>query len=80
MAQPYTGFRPNGSAQAGTHAADAAPPETAIREAEARVREQEAHVLRLIVQGAPTQTAEDLLRQLTTTAQAMRERFARRRP
>jgi hypothetical protein len=45
-----------------------------IAAAEARVREQEAHVLRLIVQGAPTQVAEDVLRQLTATALAMKER------
>jgi hypothetical protein len=51
----------------------AAPAERDIREAEARVREQEAHVLRLIVQGAPTQSAEDVLRQLMATAEAMKE-------
>ena len=45
-----------------------------IAAAEARVREQEAHVLRLIVQGAPTQVAEDVLRQLTAAAQAIKER------
>ena len=48
-----------------------------IAMADARVREQEAHVLRLIVQGAPTQMAEDVLRQLTAAAEALR---ARRRP
>jgi hypothetical protein len=31
-------------------------------------------VLRLIVQGAPTQVAEDVLRQLTAAAQAIKER------
>jgi hypothetical protein len=50
-----------------------APAERDIRAAEARVREQEAHVLRLIVQGAPTQSAEDVLRQLMATAEAMKE-------
>ena len=45
-----------------------------IAAAEARVREQEAHVLRLIVQGAPTQVAEDVLRQLTAAALAIKER------
>jgi hypothetical protein len=45
-----------------------------IAAAEARVREQEAHVLRLIVRGAPTQVAEDVLRQLTAAAQAIKER------
>ena len=54
-----------------------APAEKDLLEAEKRVRDQEAHVLRLIVQGAPTQSAEDLLRQLTAAAEAMRER---RRP
>jgi hypothetical protein len=58
----------------------AVPADTDIREAEARVRAQEAHVLRLIVQGAPTQSAEDLLRELTQTAEAMKaqRRLARR--
>ncbi len=54
-----------------------APAERDILEAEKRVKEQEAHVLRLIVQGAPTQSAEDLLRQLLATARAMKERLAR---
>ena len=45
-----------------------------IAAAEARVREQEAHVLRLIVQGAPTQMAEDVLRQLTAAVDAVRAR------
>ena len=49
-----------------------APGENDIREAVDRVRRQEAHVLRLIVQGAPTQSAEDLLRELTATVEAMR--------
>jgi hypothetical protein len=49
-----------------------APADTDIRAAEARVREQEAHVLRLIVQGAPTQFAEDVLRQLMAAAEAIR--------
>ena len=45
-----------------------------IAAAEARVREQEAHVLRLIVQGAPTQKAEDVLQKLTAAAAEVRER------
>ena len=45
-----------------------------IAAAEARVQEQEAHVLRLIVQGAPTQMAEDVLRQLTAEAEEARQR------
>jgi hypothetical protein len=59
---------------------NAPPAEGDIREAEDRVRRQEAHVLRLIVQGAPTQSAEDQLRRLTATVEAMKEqrRLARR--
>lgn len=57
------------------HSHSAAPAEREVQEAEARVREQEVHVLRLIVQGAPTQSAEDLLRQLTATAKAMKEQL-----
>ena len=55
----------------------AAPAEKDLLEAETRVKDQEAHVLRLIVQGAPTQSAEDLLFRLMAAAEAMRER---RRP
>jgi hypothetical protein len=55
------------------------PAEKDILEAEKRVRDQEAHVLRLIVQGAPTQSAEDLLRRLTATAMAMKEQLRLRR-
>jgi hypothetical protein len=50
-----------------------------IAAAEARVREQEAHVLRLIVQGAPTQMAEDVLRQLTAAVEEVKERKRLRR-
>jgi hypothetical protein len=64
-------------APAGPYSTAAADRE--IREAENRVREQEAHVLRLIVQGAPTQRAEDLLRELAATAKAMREQLRRSR-
>jgi hypothetical protein len=32
-------------------------------------------VLRLIVQGAPTQSAEDQLREVTATVEAMKERW-----
>jgi hypothetical protein len=53
-----------------------APVEKDIREAEARVRAQEAHVLRLIVQGAPTQSAEDVLRELTAAAEAIKRQRA----
>jgi hypothetical protein len=45
-----------------------------IAAAEARVKEQEAHVLRLIVQGAPTQMAVDVLRQLTAAVEVVKER------
>ena len=50
-----------------------------IAAAEARVQEQEAHVLRLIVQGAPTQMAEDMLRQLAAEAEEARQRSRRAR-
>jgi hypothetical protein len=50
-----------------------------IAAAEARVQEQEAHVLRLIVQGAPTQMAEDVLRQLTMEVEEARQRRQRTR-
>ena len=62
-----------------THSAAPAA-EKDILEAEKRVRDQEAHVLRLIVQGAPTQSAEDQLRRLAAAAEAMKEqrRHARR--
>jgi hypothetical protein len=63
--QTHTAFRPH----------SAAPAEKDILDAEKRVKDQEAHVLRLIVQGAPTQSAEDLLCQLIATAKAMREQL-----
>jgi hypothetical protein len=44
-----------------------------IQVAEDRVREQEARLRRMIVQGAPTQSAEDLLRRLGATLQALEE-------
>ena len=65
--------------QSGSQSHSAVPADKDIREAEARVREQEAHVLRLIVQGAPTQSAEDLLRELTRTAEAMKAQHRRAR-
>jgi hypothetical protein len=57
----------------------AVPAEKDILEAEKRVRDQEAYVLRLIVQGAPTQSAEDLLQRLTATVEALKakQRLAR---
>jgi hypothetical protein len=70
MAQPQSTLRSSRSGRP----EDEAPADPAIRAAERRVHEQEAHVLRLIVQGAPTQFAEDLLRKLTATAEAMRAR------
>jgi hypothetical protein len=50
------------------------PVDHEIAAADARVREQEAHVLRLIVQGAPTQMAEDVLRQLMAAANVVKAR------
>lgn len=74
MSQPQRTFRSHRSAPL----EDTTPTDPDIRAAERRVREQEAHVLRLIVQGAPTQFAEDLLRRLTSAAEAMRARGRRR--
>jgi len=65
--QDHAAFQPHGTASA----------EKEILEAEKRVRDQEAHVLRLIVKGAPTQSAEDLLRRLMATAEAMKEQLRR---
>ncbi|HEY7548012.1 MAG TPA: hypothetical protein VH913_00700 [Hyphomicrobiaceae bacterium] len=70
MAQPHSTSRSLRSARP----EDEAPADPAMRAAERRVREQEAHVLRLIVQGAPTQFAEDLLRKLTAVAEDMKAR------
>ena len=66
---------PEESTHAALQSRNAPPTDEDIREAEDRVRRQEAQVLRLIVQGAPTQSAEDRLRQLTATVQAMKERW-----
>ncbi len=73
-------LRSTSQLQSASQLHSAVPADTDIREAEARVRAQEAHVLRLIVQGAPTQSAEDLLRELTATVEAMKaqRRLARR--
>jgi hypothetical protein len=68
-AQSHAAFQPHGST----------PGEKDVLEAERRVKDQEAHVLRLIVQGAPTQSAEDLLRRLTATVNAMKEQLRRSR-
>lgn len=57
-----------------TRSATAFLSDSEIAAAEARVREQEAHVLRLIVQGAPTQMAEDVLRQLMAAVEQVKER------
>jgi hypothetical protein len=48
--------------------------ERLIEAAEERVREQEARLRSMIVQGAPTQAAEDLLRQLHATLRQMKAR------
>jgi hypothetical protein len=47
--------------------------DTVIKAAEERVRVQEARLRSMIVQGAPTQAAEDLLRQLHAILQDMKE-------
>jgi hypothetical protein len=69
ISQPQGASQPHGKA----------PGDAAIRDAEARVRAQEAHVLRLIVQGAPTQFAEDQLRELTAAADAMKRQRSLKR-
>jgi len=66
---------PNDQSPGTSQSHGTAQAEKEILEAERRVRDQEAHVLRLIVQGAPTQSAEDLLRRLMAVAAAMKERL-----
>ncbi len=44
-----------------------------IRQAQQRVDEQRAKLQRMIAQGAPTQSAEDLLSQLCATLRQMEE-------
>ena len=63
----------------------AASADKLILAAEERVREQEARLRSMIVQGAPTQAAEDLLRQLHASLREMKEhrrllRGSQRRP
>jgi hypothetical protein len=70
--QSTTARQETAQTRATHHSYSIAPAERDIREAEKRVQEQEAHVLRLIVQGAPTQSAEDVLRELTALAEAMK--------
>jgi hypothetical protein len=48
-------------------------PDWQIRQAQERVAQQKELVRRLIVQGTPTQTAEDQLRQLEQTLRRMKE-------
>jgi hypothetical protein len=60
--------------QSSTHGTSAFLNDSEVAAAEARVKEQEAHVLRLIVQGAPTQSAEDVLRRLTAAVEEIKER------
>lgn len=48
-------------------------PDKLIREVEQRIREQEARLRRMIVQGAPTQSADDVLTKLQATLRQMRE-------
>jgi hypothetical protein len=49
------------------------PTDRHIRAIQQRIKDQEALVLRMIVQGSPTQSAEDQLRQLTTALRQMQE-------
>ena len=50
-----------------------------IREAQQRVAAQEALVHRMVVQGMPTQAAEDRLRQLQQTLEGMKDQPRRNR-
>lgn len=52
---------------------DAAPADREIHEAQQFVAQQEALVRRMIVQGAPTQAAEDRLRQLQQSLSRVKE-------
>ena len=52
-------------------------PDQHVREAQQRVAEQEALVRRMIVQGTPTQAAEDRLRQLQQTLSRMKDQHQR---
>ena len=55
------------------------PPDVYVREIRERIAQQEALVRRTIVQGTPTQAAEDRLRELQQTLRSMTEQRQRMR-
>jgi hypothetical protein len=62
-----------------SHPHDPLPPDVYLREIRARIAQQEALVRRTIVQGTPTQAAEDRLRELQQTLRSMTEQRQRMR-
>jgi hypothetical protein len=62
-----------------SHPHDPLPPDVYVREIRERIAQQEALVRRTIVQGTPTQAAEDRLRELQQTLRSMTEQRQRMR-
>jgi hypothetical protein len=62
-----------------SHPHDPLPPDVYLREIRERIAQQEALVRRTIVQGTPTQAAEDRLRELQQTFRSMTEQRQRMR-
>jgi hypothetical protein len=62
-----------------SHPHDPLPPDVYLREIRERIAQQEALVRRTIVQGTPTQAAEDRLRELQQTLRSMTEQRQRMR-
>jgi hypothetical protein len=62
-----------------SHPHDHLPPDVYVREIRERIAQQEALVRRTIVQGTPTQAAEDRLRELQQTLRSMTEQRQRMR-
>jgi hypothetical protein len=62
-----------------SHPHDPLPPDVYLREIRERIAQQEALVRRTIVQGTPTQAAEDRLRELLQTLRSMTEQRQRMR-
>jgi hypothetical protein len=61
------------------HPHDPLPPDIYLREIRERIAQQEALVRRTIVQGTPTQAAEDRLREFQQTLRSMTEQRQRMR-
>jgi hypothetical protein len=62
-----------------SHPHDPLPPDVYVREIRERIAQQEALVRRTIVQGTPTQAAEDRLRELQQTLRSMTKQRQRMR-